>query len=93
MAQEASYMTSAAGMTLSVRLAPPSLDFWVDVRLRQFGDRWIAAADIAGSHEIGLGSSARQALVASLSPLGPRARGLLMADTALLAPSMTLAGS
>jgi hypothetical protein len=86
-------MTTTPDMTLTVRLSPPSLDFWVDVRLRSFGDRWIAAAAIAGRHEIGIGISARQALMASLSPLGEGARAQLMADTALLAPSAMLAGS
>ena len=77
-------------MTLTVRLSPPSLDFWVDVRLRSFGDRWVAAADIAGDMEIGLGGSARQALMAALGSLGNRARSVLMADPALLAPSTAL---
>lgn len=84
-------MTSTPGMTLNVRLSPPSLDFWVDVRLRSFGDRWIAAADIAGDVEIGLGSSARLALMAALGSLGERARSVLLADPALLAPSAVVA--
>ena len=30
-----------------LRLTDPELDFWVDLRLRQFGGRWLAAADLA----------------------------------------------
>lgn len=84
-------MTSTAGMTLDVRLSPPTLDFWVDVRLRSFGDRWVAAADIAGDVEVGLGPNARQALNAALGSLGEPARSELLADPALLAPSTVMA--
>lgn len=55
------------------RLSSPSLDFSVDVRLRDFGGRWLAVADIAGEREMGLGRTARDALVASLSSLGVQA--------------------
>jgi len=77
-------------MSLSVRLTAPTLDVWVDVRLRSFGERWIAAAEIGDEHEIGLGASARQALAASLASLGERTRSHLLADPALLAPSAAL---
>jgi hypothetical protein len=63
-------MTVTPARELEVRLSAPTLDFWVDVRLRAFGDRWVAAADIAGEVEIGLAASPRQALMASLAPLG-----------------------
>lgn len=86
-------MTSTPAMTLTIRLSPPSLDFWVDVRLRSFGERWVAAAHIGGNVEIGLGASARQALTAALGSLGERARSVLMADPALLAPSSALIGT
>ena len=86
-------MTSPQAMTLTIRLSPPSLDFWVDVRLRSFGERWVAAADIGGNVEIGLGAGARQALTAALGSLGERARSVLMADPALLAPSSALIGT
>lgn len=79
--------------TTQVRLSAPSLDFWVDVTLRSFGERWIATANIGGEVEIGLGTSARQALAASLASLGERARSVLLADTALLAPSIALLGA
>lgn len=60
-----------------------SLDFWVDVRLRDFDGRWLAVAEIAGEHEIGLGASAREALTAALSCLGPGATEALLADPQL----------
>ncbi|MDQ2689614.1 MAG: hypothetical protein M3Y29_05000 [Chloroflexota bacterium] len=83
-------MTVTPARELEVRLSAPTLDFWVDVRLRAFGDRWVAAADIAGEVEIGLAASPRQALMASLAPLGERTRSLLLADPALLASSARL---
>lgn len=79
--------------TIEFRLSTPALDFWVDVRLRSFGERWIAAAEIGGEIEIGLGSSAPQALTASLASLGESARAGLLADSALLAPSLAIVES
>lgn len=84
---------STTHTTTEFRLSAPSLDFWVDVTLRSFGERWIAAAEIDGEVEIGLGASARQALTASLASLGERARALLLADVALLAPSIAVLGA
>lgn len=75
---------------LDVRLTAPSLDFSVDVRLRSFGERWIASAEIAGQTQTGLATTARQALSASLASLGDRVRALLLADPALLGPSLAL---
>lgn len=82
-------MTTAA-TNLDVRLTAPSLDFFVDVNLRSSGERWIAAATIGGAVEIGLATTARQALAASLASLGDRVRTLLLADLSLLKPSLTI---
>ena len=82
-------MTTAA-TNLDVRLTAPSLDLVVDVNLRSSGDRWIAAADIAGELQIGLAATARQALAASLASFGDRVRTLLLADLSLLKPSITI---
>lgn len=65
---------------MKLRLTSTSLDFYVDVHLRDFGRRWIAVADIAGENEIGLGVTAREALVGSLASLGAEATFRLMAD-------------
>lgn len=82
-------MTNAA-TNLDVRLTAPSLDLVVDVNLRSSGERWIAAASITGTVQIGLAATARQALTASLASLGDRARALLLSDLALLAPSIAI---
>ena len=76
---------------MQFRLSAPSLDFYVDVRLRQFDGRWLAVAEISSEPEIGLGSTAREALAASLSSLGATAVDELLADPALLAISHTVA--
>jgi hypothetical protein len=73
---------------VDIRLHAPELDFWVDVRLREFSGRWLAVAEISGDREIGLGRSAREALAASLGSLGDRAASALMAYTKLLGPTI-----
>lgn len=67
------------------RLTAAGLEFWVDVRLRSWGDRWLAVADLGGDPEIGLGQTARQALEGALAPLGRHAARAFLADAALLA--------
>jgi hypothetical protein len=78
-------------VTVQFRLAAPVVDFWVDVRLRSWGDRWLAVADIAGEPEIGLGRTARQALEGALASLGQRTARALLADPALAAASADIA--
>ena len=63
----------------------------VDVSLSDAGDRWIALVETDGRRETGIGSTARLALSAALTPLGGCARGAVLADPALLAPSVQLA--
>jgi hypothetical protein len=77
-------------IAVNFRLTAPSLDFWVDVSLRGYGDRWMAVATIADEPQIGLGHTAHQALEAALSPLGERAAQALMADPQLLAVTRRL---
>lgn len=36
---------------IELRLTHPSMDFWVDVRLRRIGDAWLAVADLASAPE------------------------------------------
>jgi hypothetical protein len=69
------------------RLSASSLDFWVDVRLRGYGERWMAVADIGGEPEVGLGHTAHAALQAALVSLGDQAVQALMADPQLLSVS------
>lgn len=65
---------------MDLRLSAPSLGFWVAVRLRSFGDRWIAVADIADDLELGTAMTARGALAQALSPLGGEAADSLLDD-------------
>jgi hypothetical protein len=58
----------------------------VDVRMRRFGERWVA--EVGGDQpNVGIASTPREALTAALSPLGERSVTLLLADLSLLEPS------
>lgn len=57
-------------MTRHLRLTHPDLDFWVDVRLREWGGRWLAVADLAGEPDVGTGLDPREAIRAALASLG-----------------------
>lgn len=72
---------------MEFRLTTPAVDFWVDVRVRSWGDRWLAVADISGEPEIGLGRTAHQALAGALVALGPEAAQAFLADPAVAALS------
>lgn len=72
---------------MNLRIDAVTLDFYVDIRLRNFDGRWLAVADISGDHEIGLGRSAREALAASLASLGPAATASLLADPQVIGVS------
>src|SRR5918992_317850 len=63
----------------------------MDVSVRSFGDRWVAVATIADRMEHGLGRTAREALAGALASLGQPAVTVLLADLALLAPSVEIA--
>lgn len=66
--------TSAAlafvGQVTNLRLTHPDLDFWIDVRLREFDGRWLAVADLADTPDVGLGETAEEALRGALASLG-----------------------
>ena len=80
--------TTAPMVSLRFRLAAPDPAVSVDVRLSDYGDRWVAVAETTNRREVGLGQSARAALGASLSPLGARAAIALLVDLNLLAVSL-----
>jgi len=66
-----------------------SIDFTLGglaVRLTPAGDRWIARA----GESVAVGSSALLALTAALAPLGQASVRALLADLALLEPSLRL---
>lgn len=70
------------------RLCSEAHDFWVEASLRSFGERWLAVAYLGGDPEIGLGSTARDALADALSSLGPKAAEVFLADPQL-SPSVS----
>ena len=71
-------------------LTPASLGYPVSVRLTDFDARWVAVVQCRSGSTEGLGGSARDALLAALSPLGMRATAALMADTAMFGASASL---
>ena len=89
-ANHAHVTTPASIVRTEFRLVAPGLGPTVEVRLGRFGDRWLAVAQIGEEPEVALGGTARQALEAALAPLGPRIARALLADTALLAPSIEI---
>ena len=62
----------------------------VEIRIRQLNGRWLAVADFEGQPEVGIGPTARGALVAALATLGQRAAAVLMADPQLISLSTAL---
>ncbi|HUG47520.1 MAG TPA: hypothetical protein VMP67_03810 [Candidatus Limnocylindria bacterium] len=67
-----------------------SSDAEVEMRLRRFGERWVAQAR-HGTAPSGVGLTPRSALSAALEPFGARARVEFLADLCLLEPSVELA--
>ncbi len=84
-------MNGSTTASLQFRLAPATLDYDVEVRLRTDGDRWVANATVRGDARLGLGATPRAALTAALGALPARHVTLLLADTMLLAPSIEVA--
>lgn len=52
--------------TRELRLTHPDLDFWIDLRVRDFGGRWLVVADLAGQPEVGVGETVDAALDGAL---------------------------
>ncbi len=78
-------------LDIQFRLGGAGSDSRVEVSLSSFGDRWMAVATIADTSHHGLGRNAREALVGALASLGQPAVTALLADVALLAPSLEIA--
>lgn len=55
----------------ALRLTDPELDFWIDVRLRHFGGRWLAVADLADTPDVGVSTDRDVAVLLALWSLGP----------------------
>jgi hypothetical protein len=62
----------------------------VSVRIGDFGGRWVAVVTDGADRRDGLGSSAREALLAALAPLGTRASMALMAEPVMFGASADL---
>jgi hypothetical protein len=77
-----------AGVTIT--LISQFVDFAVAVRIRESGDRWVADADCPNGTQVGIGTTAREALAACLSTLGPRTRSALLADPGLFGASLAV---
>ena len=80
-----------SSLVTSFRLSAPAYRVSVDVEIRASGDRWIAAATVGQSRELGIGANAGQALAASLATLPDPVRWALLADLSLLEPSIEVA--
>lgn len=72
------------------RLSATAFAVSVDVRLRSRADRWIAVAEVGAGSQVGLGRTAREALSAALRSYREEVRRALLADLALLAPSIEI---
>lgn len=70
-----------------LRLTHPRLEFWIDVRLREFDGRWLAVADLADTPEVGSGGSPADALRDALALFGTKLRDELVARAAFPGPS------
>jgi hypothetical protein len=77
-------------ISVNASIDSEDLGFEVDIRLRQLDGRWLAVAEFGGDPEVGIGPSARAALVASLATLGERTAAVIMADPKLFALSAAI---
>ena len=66
-----------------LRLTHSELDFWIDVRLREWDGKWLAVADLADEPDIGTSQDPREAVREALTALGPRLASELAADAPL----------
>jgi hypothetical protein len=69
---------------IALRLSDPELGFWVDVRLRRFGDSWLAVADLAATPEVAAAARPDLAVLLVLWPLGPAVARRLTVRASLL---------
>ncbi len=69
---------------------PTAIGHAVAVRLGDFEGRWAAMVRCGTATTRGLGATAREALMAALAPLGPRATAALMAEPAMFGASADL---
>ena len=77
-------------VSVNSRFVVEELGLDVDIRLRQLDGRWIAVAAFGDEPEVGIGSSPRDALAASLATLGTRTAAAVMADPQLFSLSAAI---
>ena len=68
---------------IELRLTHPTIDFWIDVRLRRFEHAWLAVADLASTPEVAVASRPDLAILLALWPLGPALARSLASGVAL----------
>lgn len=83
-------MKRVSSTDLKFRLCARESGRTVDVRLRESGERWMAAADLDGTESVGIGATARHALTAALATLDPAISRQLLADPELFGVSTQL---
>lgn len=83
-------MTPTGEPEVQFELEAPKRGVRVDVRLRRAGERWLAVSATSALVQTGLGRTARDALVASLTPLGAASTAELLLDLRLLDVSCEL---
>ena len=68
-----------------LRLTHPALDFWIDVRIREFNGRWLVVADLAGTPDVGTGGDLITALNMALAPFAEPLRAELVTEAEQMA--------
>ena len=87
---DANRKPQANGTAICFQMRAPTSGVEADVRLRTAAARWIAVSEACGREVTGIGRTAREAVVASLSWLGPAPLSELLADLCLLDVSLQL---
>ena len=77
-------------VSVNARIGSRELGIEVGIRLRQLDGRWLAVAEFGDEPEVGIGSTAREALTAALATLGERTMAALMADPELFGVSAAI---
>ena len=80
----------STGNAVCFQMRAPTRGVEAEVRLRSAGDRWISESEAIGRAVTGIGPTARDAVVASLSWLGTRTLAELLADVRLIDVSRQL---
>ena len=78
------------GPDVCFQVRAPTLGVEAAIRLRNAAGRWISVSESSGREVTGIGPTARDAVVASLSWLGPRALSEILVDVGLLDVSRQL---